>query len=871
MKQANKCAGNRVGLSLVLALGLFSDVGAVRTRADDAAPNGANGGEPALDIPMIGDTGPAASRKLNPRESEIVLMKDSEELRRLAFERHARESIAAGDRAFDARNYPLAEQRYKEALLSFREAGLRPENEVDRLLAQSGVRESIYQQALYLLSIEEYEDAMKMARQAQMERHPLAVDLKAQIERAKIPVDPPPPPPPPQRWKDQGFLDREKETVEMLTQAREYMLTGELDQAQSRLEIVMKRDPYNTEAIRMMEKVARRRDDVASMELEYTRRTMIADVRDTWNRRDYAVESAEFGVNVLPPPPPPPPPETDLIAKMKKIEIRNVDYRQANINDVIRDLMAASVEADPAEDPQDRRGVNMVLLLQDGTGGAAPAAPADDFGFGAAPGGAPAAGGGAPGQSPVNFTANYISLYDALKTVTQMTGLKFRVEDNVVKIVRLNAPDGPIIHRSYDVHTTFLDVMNRAAAEIDAGRSTGAGGDTWGGTRALAPMPGPAGVGGSLDPKEVFRKMGVGWPDRSSITYIPTIGKLVVANTLNNLTLFESKLAELNVVPNQIEIETRFVEIQQTDMSALGFEWGLSDDWEIAYQSDAASSGMIGRPYVRMMQNSQEGGFTRGLRYARDGIGGAGGVASELFSVGSVLTNPELSMTLHALQQNGNADLLSAPKITTLAGQDATIRVVTEMIYPTSFRVTPFSGTDSTGATTIRGGVVEPDGFQMREVGVILNVVAEPTAEGNLINLQMTPQVVSDPTWKDYGSTYIDADGTENTMPMPQPFFHTRSLSTHIMIFNGSTVVMGGMITENRTETDDNIPFLGNLPLIGRLFRSKRSLSEKRNLLIFVTARLVDPAGRAVVRRQKALVDANGGDTDAPVASPLAP
>jgi general secretion pathway protein D len=66
------------------------------------------------------------------------------------------------------------------------------------------------------------------------------------------------------------------------------------------------------------------------------------------------------------------------------------------------------------------------------------------------------------------------------------------------------------------------------------------------------------------------------------------------------------------------------------------------------------------------------------------------------------------------------------------------------------------------------------------------------------------------------------------------------------MIYNGATVVMGGMISEERIEVDDRVPFLGDIPIIGRLFRSTFENSEKRNLLIFVTARLVDPRGRAV-------------------------
>ena len=81
---------------------------------------------------------------------------------------------------------------------------------------------------------------------------------------------------------------------------------------------------------------------------------------------------------------------------------------------------------------------------------------------------------------------------------------------------------------------------------------------------------------------------------------------------------------------------------------------------------------------------------------------------------------------------------------------------------------------------------------------------------------------------------------------MEQPFFKTRSIDTDITIVNGATVVMGGLITEERKSMEDKIPFLGDIPWIGRFFRSRSEWSSKRNLLIFVTARLVDPMGRQI-------------------------
>ena len=200
--------------------------------------------------------------------------------------------------------------------------------------------------------------------------------------------------------------------------------------------------------------------------------------------------------------------------------------------------------------------------------------------------------------------------------------------------------------------------------------------------------------------------------------------------------------------------------------------------------------------------------------------------------------------------------------------------------------------------------VVEPQNFTMREVGVILDVL--PTyseANGGTIDLELKPQVVDEPVWHNYGmkipftgnassasaipdfggiinsmvgavttlggsltsdertqisSRVVDTSmnaidnlstaGTQNMTwydaPMEQPFFHVRSIDSKVSITPGSTVVMGGLITEARKAMDDKVPFLGDLPFVGRLFRSHAEQTIKRNLLIFVTGRLITPSGR---------------------------
>jgi general secretion pathway protein D len=80
-----------------------------------------------------------------------------------------------------------------------------------------------------------------------------------------------------------------------------------------------------------------------------------------------------------------------------------------------------------------------------------------------------------------------------------------------------------------------------------------------------------------------------------------------------------------------------------------------------------------------------------------------------------------------------------------------------------------------------------------------------------------------------------------------------------MIVWDGHTVVMGGLIREDVVRFKDQIPLLGDLPIIGRLFRSEGTRSEKRNLLIFVTARLVDPAGNSVNPSRSDLVSGGAG------------
>ena len=82
--------------------------------------------------------------------------------------------------------------------------------------------------------------------------------------------------------------------------------------------------------------------------------------------------------------------------------------------------------------------------------------------------------------------------------------------------------------------------------------------------------------------------------------------------------------------------------------------------------------------------------------------------------------------------------------------------------------------------------------------------------------------------------------------PILQPVFRTNKLSTGVLVWDGSTVVLGGVLSEKRTQIDDKVPILGDLPIVGKLWQNKVTQVEKKNVLFFVTVKVIDAAGQPI-------------------------
>lgn len=136
---------------------------------------------------------------------------------------------------------------------------------------------------------------------------------------------------------------------------------------------------------------------------------------------------------------------------------------------------------------------------------------------------------------------------------------------------------------------------------------------------------------------------------------------------------------------------------------------------------------------------------------------------------------------------------------------------------------------------------------QQVETGPVLDVVPYVLSDGYTINLTLIPSL-TDFNGYDTPPTIPNVTGTQNVVQLPivLPDFTVRQVVTTVNVWDNQTVVLGGLISSQVQTTKDKVPMLGDLPLFGRLFQSQTKTAIKKNLMIFVTATIVDPAGNRV-------------------------
>jgi general secretion pathway protein D len=656
------------------------------------------------------------------------------------------------------------------------------------------------------------------------------------------------------------FVAKKDQIKRLFREGKILMNSGQYDEAEKRFQTVLVLDPYNEDALALLKSLNKERISYAQASQDETRVFRLWEVSDHW--------TPPISHEVRPPKTEPGPGtigsealrQQKIIEKLNKIIIPEINYREAVVSDVITFLSEESRRLDVP----DHVGVNIVL--SSGIAAPAPAAataatppaPATPTAEpGAAPT-APTAGAAESSERKITLSLRSVPLIDALKFVTTLANLKFRVESSAVIVLPIDAPAGDLVTRTYPVSPgAFKTVISSGGTATTSSSGRGQGQFVQLGTQNITTSIG--------DVKALFTEAGVPFPTGSSLVYNERTSTIIIRNTPENIEIFERVLSGYNLVPSQIEIEAKFVEISQSDLDELGFDWQVGTK-QLGSFDVTGGTGAEAFPPGSGANPNGTFDVTSGLRggsviqgnaidalLAGAGFGSASSTADQIGTIRGILTDPQFQLVIKALSQKQSADTLSSPKVTTVSGAQAVIRVVQEFIYPTEFTAPTVSTSGGGTGGSAAAGVTPstPGSFQTREVGVLLNVTPTVGADGYTINLTLAPEVSQFLGFINYGSPIGLASGNNVVTvanDIKEPLFSSQNLQTSVVLWDGQTVVLGGFITEQMTKIDDKVPFLGDLPMVGRLFRSKVTQRSKRNLLIFVTARLIDPAGNPIHR-----------------------
>ena len=268
---------------------------------------------------------------------------------------------------------------------------------------------------------------------------------------------------------------------------------------------------------------------------------------------------------------------------------------------------------------------------------------------------------------------------------------------------------------------------------------------------------------------------------------------LLITTFVRNFPSVEKLIKQLDVLLPQVLIEAQIIEVTLDDESAFGVEWM----WE-------------------------QGTTINGSTYRQDSATDFG-LADEIFGLKYGILSDKLDTMLHALTKDTKVNILSTPRIMTKNNQEAIINVGQEVPFLVSTQ------------ETATGGVLTSTDF--RNVGVILTVTPRINRSGT-VSLDLNQQINSLIEF-----TLFDA-----------PIISTREATASVTINDRQTMVIGGMIKDDKTETVHKIPFLGDIPLLGRLFRRTDTRVEKTELMVFITPHVVytDEGAERVTKEQRA-------------------
>ena len=623
---------------------------------------------------------------------------------------------------------------------------------------------------------------------------------------------------------------------------------GKYSDSEKTFEFILQQDPYNRKAMEYLQRIATRVSVISEVEQQSARAQALAEIGQSWKESSkvYSIETEEDKKPII---------SSDdiaiqdLLESLQSIRIEKCEFINEEISVVLSFLAFKTREGSG-------KSVNFV-----------PYGMSDLIG----------------GESLINIELTDPSIFEALTFITEMNNWKFEVRSNAVIVMPIDYV------AAEDLKVVTYPILPEVGAELEMSSSDSSPDDLFG------DFSSNDNAGGPIDVQNHFAI--VDWPEGSRILYHPSHSRLQVKNTAKNIKTLELILNDMREDAiqkrtRQVQIETKFVEYNEGALEELGYDWTLYDsgsvaDFELADSGNYYTRGgtynsspVVTGPGGEQLYNTDGSAAVFGAQVIPSTAGPGGQQGQSLFGTalrsnsqglqqaasGSLLSlmggtpaalvlenynDIPLDLAITAMEQEGTADVLNAPKVTTKSGNEAVIKVVETHRYPLDYDV-------ETGQRT--APVVKPQDWEDKDLGVVLKVEPTVDVENETIELELNPEITKFVGYDEYivgvnsyetggnnASTFV---GDGRTLIAKVPYFKTRSISTQVTISDGSTVVMGGLVDEQTDTFRDQVPLLGDIPYFGRFFRSEGSRNFKRNLLITVKATQVDDRGMTKEERE---------------------
>ncbi len=388
----------------------------------------------------------------------------------------------------------------------------------------------------------------------------------------------------------------------------------------------------------------------------------------------------------------------------------------------------------------------------------------------------------------------------ALEIILQAKGLGVKKNGNVLWIApkdeilakdKLERESNVALENLESLRTQSFQLNYAKATEIAislTGNNAGGGGSAGGNTRLLSA--------------------------RGSVIAEPRTNQLFVTDIGTKLEQVQQLIAKLDVAVRQVLIEARIVEASDTFGKSLGVRLGGSDLRAIrggdgGYQIAGDNRVAFGTSYANAVATSGAGGAVDlSSNFVNLPAVGQGGADPARFAIAlfSSAANRFLNLELSALEADGKGKIVSSPRVVTADQKEASIEQGVEI---------PFQRATSSGATAIE------------------------FVKANL-SLRVTPQITPE------GGIIMDVEVTKNSIgqaTIAGLAINTKRVKTQVLVENGGTVVIGGIFELNETDSETKVPLLGDLPAIGNLFKSRSRVSNKQEMLVFITPKVVAERG----------------------------